>query len=158
MNISKFMTDINKENGNRLASVASLHDESIAERLYQSDFLLNDWMSAPFFGKGYGYSASGYVRTNNARYSYELIPVAMLMKLGIVGLLLYLSYWGWILYSLLKKRQEYVLHSAYLVGGLISLFIVSNTNPVFVNFVGITVFALFLLQWSTIKKTKKIIC
>lgn len=77
-----------------LASLASLAidrlvgtftDVSAQERFDQIEPLLAEWQRSPLFGAGFGASAF-LIRSEGAPYSYELTGLALLMKLGIVGI------------------------------------------------------------------------
>jgi len=137
---------------NRLTTTFSTEDKSVGERLYQFDCLIEKWEQHSFFGTGYGAFCRNYVRSESAPYSYELVPAAMLMKLGIIGFLLYWGGWLIMIAYALMLRRRCRLRSACFVGGLCGYAIVVNTNPMLVNFVGIAIFSLFYIQWAYLFK------
>ena len=67
-----------------------LQDDSIGVRLYQAKYLWKESLNHIVFGKGYG----GYVFINGKidkfkPYLYELDILSLLMKLGVVGCIIY---------------------------------------------------------------------
>ncbi|RBA24019.1 O-antigen ligase-like membrane protein [Herminiimonas fonticola] len=121
-------------------------DKSTAERMSQTGALLTKWEQRPFMGFGYGAFVSDHVRDPSRPFLYEMLPFALLMKLGIVGFGLYLiSIWGLILSVLYKKRGSY--EGVMFIGTVIAFFIAANTNPILYSFVGMTVVFFILIWW-----------
>jgi len=126
-----------------------LVDESVSERKIQAELLLKKWSERPWMGWGYGSYLPDHFSVDQAPYSYEMLPFALLMKLGVIGFAIYLAFWsGLILYTLKKGRPE---DSILFSSGLTAFLLASHTNPFLFNFVGISVVLFFLLWWASLK-------
>lgn len=116
--------------GQRLG--ATFSDESAEDRFDQFTPLVEAWQDRPVFGAGLG-SAAAMSRSDVAPYLYELTYVALLMKLGVVGMLCWIAA---MLVLLLRapmtdRRQACALASAA------TFLIATGTNPYLLNLVGI---------------------
>lgn len=121
-------------------------DESATERILQTKALLSQWEQRPLMGFGYGAFVSDHVRDPSRPFLYEMLPFALLMKLGIVGFSLYLiSLFGLILSVLYKKRGT--SEGLMFIGTVIAFFIAAHTNPILYSFVGMTVVFFILIWW-----------
>jgi len=79
-------------------------------------------------------------------YLYEMMPFALLMKLGIVGFGLYLAAIFGLLLSMVKgmvKSGNKLVFS----GATISFFLAANTNPILYSFVGMVAVSFILIWW-----------
>jgi hypothetical protein len=134
----------------RVLATKSGHDIGINERFEQSSYLFALFREHPLIGGGYGAYSKDYIRTTVAPFSYENMPVAMLAKLGLVGLsmsLIFPLYWA---ISTLARRRWWPRDCAALLGSATALIIASMTNPMLINFVGMGIVSVLLLQWSLI--------
>lgn len=123
-------------------------DESNNERKMQADLLIKMWSERPWMGWGYGAYVPDHFSDEQAPYSYEMLPFALLMKLGVIGFTMYLMFWaGLILYALKKTRSE---HGVLFAGGFSAFLLASHTNPFLFNFVGMSVVMFFLLWWASL--------
>jgi hypothetical protein len=132
----------------RFASTTSRDDASIGERISQAPYLLQLWEEHPLLGSGYGAYSLRHVRAQEAPYSYEHMPYALLAKLGLMGLLasgLFLAAWA---VTALQARPRAPPQVASFLGGCTALLIAEMTNPMVLNFVSMCIFACLLLQWS----------
>lgn len=121
-------------------------DSSANERFEQVGPLLDAWRDAPLLGHGFGAQAS-LIRSDEAPFSYELTVLALLMKLGAVGLvllvLLVAAPWS---AAWLRTRSAPACTSAAprnlrLCAGLASVLaflLAASTNPFLINFVGMS--------------------
>lgn len=119
-----------------------------AERLEQAGPLLDQFLSRPVLGSGFGSYASRVVRSDEAPFSYELTFYALLMKLGIVGALLLGVIFLMALRCVraeevaIKKPAEFALWTAFTTG----LWFSGATNPMVTNFVGMAVIVLLFID------------
>ncbi|BCJ93396.1 hypothetical protein acsn021_09650 [Anaerocolumna cellulosilytica] len=98
-------------------------------RLIQIKQLLNTWKERPLFGWGYGSSAINYLRSSEeVPYIYEMTGVALLMKIGITGIMLWLSYCLYLLWYILRNvlRNERVIAVTFIA---VALGISTQFNP-----------------------------
>ena len=103
---------------------------------------------APVLGSGYGAYAPGNVRSQEAPYSYEHMPYALLAKLGLLGVVgSGVFFAGWALTAWEARRRAPAPAGAFLGRGT-ALLIAEMTNPMVLNFVSMTIFACLLLQWA----------
>jgi hypothetical protein len=135
-------------NPSLLQSIGLSRDVSDVARVEQAEALLAAFSAHPFFGTGFGSYSTALVRSSEVMYSYELVFYALLMKLGLVGL-------GAISATLLLSlnvvrldefaRLNPVRHS-YWVAFTAGFWFAGATNPLAVNFVGMAVLLLLLID------------
>jgi hypothetical protein len=134
----------------RLVSTTSREDMSISARVEQAPHLLRLWYEHPFVGSGYGAYVPGYLRSQEAPYSYEHMPYALLAKLGLMGVLgngLFLA--GLALTAWQGRRRAPAQVAAFL-GSCSAPLIAEMTNPMVLNFVSMSIFACLLVQWASL--------
>lgn len=132
--------------GGLLSTVAervatTFSDTSADERYEQVEPLISAWQSSPLWGKGFGAAAS-LIRSDDAPYSYELTMLALLMKMGIVGvsslvvatLALWASAWS---KGRARTHAQPRRFSAALAS-IVALLLAGSTNPFLLNFVGMS--------------------
>ena len=132
----------------RFTSTTSREDASIGQRIDQAPYLLQLWSEHPIVGSGYGAHSSRYIRSQDAPYSYEHMPYALLAKLGVIGLLLsggFLAAWAGTAWQVRGRDTPQV---AAFLGSCTALLAAEMTNPMVLNFVSMCIFACLLLQWS----------
>jgi hypothetical protein len=132
----------------RFQSTTSRKDESIGARVEQAPYLLALWYEHPFVGSGYGAYSHANVRSQDAPYSYEHMPYALLAKLGLLGAVgsgVFFAGWGITAWGARRRAPAQV--AAYL-GACVALLVSEMTNPMVLNFVSMTIFACLLLQWA----------
>jgi len=132
----------------RLKSTTSREDVSIGARIEQAPYLLRLWYEHPVVGSGYGAYAHGHLRSQEAPYSYEHMPYALLAKLGLAGVLggaAFLAGWA---FSAWRVRRRAPAQVASFLGSCTALLIAEMTNPMVLNFVSMSIFACLLLQWA----------
>lgn len=132
----------------RFRSTTSREDTSISARLEQAPYLLQLWYEHPVVGSGYGAYSAGHLRSQDAPYSYEHMPYALLAKLGLLGVLvsgIFVSSWGLTAWEVRRRSPSRV---ASFLGACVALLIAEMTNPMVLNFVSMSIFACLLLQWA----------
>jgi hypothetical protein len=132
----------------RFKSTTSREDVSISARIEQAPYLLQLWYEHPVVGSGYGAYSPGHLRSQEAPYSYEHMPYALLAKLGLMGVLVsgtFVSGWG---LTAWERRRRAPAQVASFLGACVSLLIAEMTNPMVLNFVSMSIFACLLLQWA----------
>ena len=132
----------------RATSTTSRSDQSIGARLDQAGHLLRLWQEHPVIGNGYGAYVPGFVRSQEAPYSYEHMPYAILSKLGLLGVLaagLIVLGWGW---SAWRARHRAPGPAAAFLGASAALVVADMTNPLLLHFVSITIFGCLLVAWA----------
>jgi hypothetical protein len=132
----------------RFRSTTSREDVSISQRVEQAPYLLRFWYEHPVVGSGYGAHSPSYVRSQEAPYSYEHMPYALLAKLGIMGVLISgLFFAGWALTAWQARRRAPAQVASFL-GSCTALLVAEMTNPLVLNFVSMCIFGCLLLQWA----------
>lgn len=139
-----------RQGASRLASTTSREDVSISSRVEQAPFLLELWYAHPIMGSGYGAYVPGYLRSQEAPYSYEHMPYALLAKLGLAGVLANALLFAGLVFTVWQARRRAPVQAAAFLGGSTALLISEMTNPMVLNFVSMTIFACLLLQWASL--------
>jgi hypothetical protein len=111
-------------------------DDSAGDRVDQFGPLLAGWESAPVLGRGFG-SVASVVRSEQAPYLYELTYVALLMKLGGVGLTVFLAIPAILLARPLIRRAKLTPQQAASWVSILCILAASATNPYLLNLVGL---------------------
>jgi hypothetical protein len=132
----------------RFTSTTSGTDRSIGARSEQAPYLLQLWYEHPVLGSGYGAYSHKHVRSQEAPYSYEHMPFALLAKLGLLGVLgsgLFLAAWA---FTAWQARSRAPAQAASFLGSCAALLVAEMTNPLVLNFVSMSIFGCLLLQWA----------
>jgi hypothetical protein len=130
-------------------------DLSADTRKLQMGYLINSWRDAKFFGKGWGAYAKDFSGSVESNYSYEAVPFALLLKIGIVGVLMAIIWIASFIFratSLASRRFVSVLIGVFtflVVGGM--------TNPYIFNFIGMGIFVFVLLIFMNIEFEENLI-
>jgi len=112
----------------------SSRDEANSQRLAQFEPLLKKWHERPLIGHGYGAGVEDHIRAKEDPFSYEVVPLALLMKLGIIGCAGWAAFLAWLYAECWKNRTA--KETIVLAGNITGLFVIACTNPVLMNFVG----------------------
>jgi hypothetical protein len=134
----------------RFASTTSRDDPSIGARIEQAPYLLQLWYEHPLVGSGYGAFAPGHVRSQEAPYSYEHMPYALLAKLGLLGVAASGAFLAVLALTAWQVRRWDRAQAASFMGSGAALLFAEMTNPMVLNFVSMTIFACLLVQWSSL--------
>jgi O-antigen ligase len=131
------------------SSAQTRADESVSERVRQTGYLYEILAEHPIVGAGYGAYSNAYIRDARAPYSYENVPYALLAKLGIVGTAIFAGFF--LLLGVSALRASRVTREGWpehFCGSLIAFLIAAMTNPMLINFVGISILACLLVHWA----------
>lgn len=130
------------------------NNESNNIRKEQSNELLQEFSNQPIFGKGFGSTLdSGYIRSAEEPYSFELSYFELLYKLGIVGFSLFIIgivIFGLTLFQIKEKNTRVIFFAAF-----ISLLFISVTNPYIVSSLGILYLSITYAFTNSIYSIKK---
>ncbi len=137
-----------RRGASRLASTTSREDVSINARVEQAPYLLQLWYEHPVVGSGYGAFVPGHLRSQEAPYSYEHMPYALLAKLGLLGVLGNAVFFAGLALTAWQARRRAPAQVAAFLGSCTSLLIAEMTNPMVLNFVSMSIFACLLMQWA----------
>ena len=114
-------------------------------KLEQMQKLVEKWKESPVLGWGYGSYVEGYLRSEVSPFSYEMQLFALLMKIGILGLMI----WGIFFISqfalMIKYRRRCynnILTWLFLAD---SVAICVQTNPLLICFTGMSIVLLISL-------------
>lgn len=130
----------------RLAPLRPAHgDASMLDRRAQLPALLDAWAEHPWLGQGFGASAR-VVRSVESPFSYEVVPVALLMKMGVIGVAGVALFWAAVLHAVVRARAAAPRPALAVLGSLVALLVASGTNPYFLNFVGLGIAGALLVQ------------
>lgn len=135
--------------------LARIGSDSI--RYAQGNVLIGEIFKYPLFGNGFGSVIEGYQRL----FSFEQYILALVMKVGFFGLVVFYIYMKrWIKYyqnrklsSLSKKDKNRYIGNTI---GLISIFVLSATNPYLMNFVGFVFILFFVVDHSVLTYKNKL--
>jgi hypothetical protein len=117
-------------------------DTSNRGRIMQFQPLMDMARKHIILGNGYGSYAHDHPGPDPKQpWGYELQPVALLMKMGIVGCALWVLFLLWLLYRLWRiyRRAEDPAHRVIakgIIGGMLGLLFACSTNPTFATSVG----------------------
>jgi len=141
----------------RAVSTLDAQDRSVRIKLAQIPPLIGEWRSAPVFGQGFGASAEGFARSQETPFSYEMLAPALLMKLGVLGLLLWLVPLIYLLADGLRSANTpgTMDRGRFAVAGLVASALAVQTNPLLFNFVGMSMLLFYLLELSDIRDSRK---
>jgi len=126
----------------RMAGIFS--DVSAQERFEQVGPLLAEWRRFPLFGAGFGASAL-LIRSEEAPYSYELTGLALLMKLGIVGLLYLAACFAVLWKRAMPAARARTPSQCAALASILALVGAGLTNPLLLNAVGVSVLAFLFI-------------
>ncbi|MGV3022269.1 O-antigen ligase family protein [Streptococcus suis] len=117
------------------------------ERESQATALLNDWLKKPIFGYGIGVNARDSIRSYSVPGMYELSYHALLFQGGLIGLLIHLTLYFYIIVS--GYINGYRSNNQILkfgTTGLICLFIGNFSNPYIQSFDSLFIVFLILMM------------
>lgn len=116
-----------------------------AERSLQNAALQEKWSQSKLFGFGYGAYAEDCIRNEQYPYMYESLLPAMLMKLGLAGLLV----WGIFVVALVvfavKAMWKKPIKFWCWIGTALAYAMAVQTNPFLFTFAGISLILYLLL-------------
>jgi len=132
-----------------------------SERYDQVSAIFISFSDSLFWGKGFGASAEGLIRSEIAPWSYEMSIAALLMKLGLIGVLfiLHLLFASLVIpficsireisgsSDVLVNKEMWVLASAG-----VSYLLVVSTNPFLFSLVGFSTVFVFYSWYVFIAK------
>jgi hypothetical protein len=131
-----------------LSTIGLARDASDVDRVEQATALLSQFQAHPLVGTGFGSYVYQVIRGADAPYSYELVFYALLMKLGVIGMIALVLILGLAL-KLAGARKvastrssDFALWTAFMTG----LWFAGATNPMVTNFVGMTIVVLVFVD------------
>ncbi|MGJ4748423.1 hypothetical protein ACQV5M_18830, partial [Leptospira sp. SA-E8] len=89
-------------------------------------------------------------------FLYEMVPFALLMKLGLIGFCIYLLFIFYPIYRLLISFKSLEVDKLILMAGIVAFLIQIHTNPVFFSFTGMLIYSFFLWCWLVIENQKRL--
>ena len=113
--------------------------ESNSIKIEQMWKLLDRWKTSPIIGYGYGSYVEGYLRSEEAPFSYEMQLPALLMKIGIAGLLIWICFFVIQFIEMIYNRKREWIHVFAWLFLLTSLVICVQTNPLLISFTGMSI-------------------
>lgn len=113
-------------------------------KIEQAKKLLDKWSEHPIVGHGYGSYIEDYLRSESAVFSYEMTSFALLMKIGLLGALIWAIFALSMVVAAYSKYKENLRHFAVWLAISVCFFITIQTNPLLFSPNGMT-FILFLL-------------
>ena len=100
-------------------------------RLEQLSKLLESCLNNNLLGAGHGIEVQGYPRNPEHPWRYELVWIALLHRVGILGTIIYLIPFFFTFFRAGKKLLSYNLdhEERFMLTSLFSVFLASQTNP-----------------------------
>lgn len=112
-------------------------------RVQQIDALMEQYVSAPYFGQGLGGYVKNFIRDGGLTYSYEVQWVAFLMQFGLIGITLLMVPIGLISAPFLLRSSFSRIHWAFF--GLFLIWLLSGfTNPFLISLASGIIYSMFL--------------
>lgn len=119
--------------------------ESNQIKLEQMKRLTAKWLQSPILGWGYGSYVEGYLRSEVSPFSYEMQFFALMMKIGIVGMGIWLVLFGAQVILQIRrgiKHKNRISTWAFLT---VSMGVCVQTNPLLICFTGMSIIILISL-------------
>jgi hypothetical protein len=102
-------------------------------RVKQSIALYNGWIESPLFGHGINSYSKEVIRSGSTPWSYEQVYQALLYQAGILGVAMFFTYIGLIIFNLYCKAGRLgLIENKYFLGilvGFICFVIAGASNP-----------------------------
>ncbi|MDR6671377.1 O-antigen ligase family protein [Rhizobium sp. 1399] len=153
---ARFSLSVFDTESDKLDSTADnvVNDEGASDRFKQAEKLFEMWRERPIFGYGYGAYAKDLVRHQDRPFLYEMVPFALLMKLGAVGFGLYLLFMLFVAYRVWCLIPTHPVAPA-LLSGFVSYILQVHTNPVFYSLTGMFIFSFLIMLWMLLEVVVK---
>lgn len=121
---------------------------SDSERTDQAAALLGQFATHPVLGTGFGSFAPQDVRPSDTPSSYELVFHALLMKLGIVGMILLVALLalGLDIAGIAARARAHPRRFASWAAFTTGFWFAGATNPIVTNFIGMAIIVLLLVD------------
>lgn len=119
----------------RILRSFDLSEPSNKDRFGDAPVLWEKFKEHPVEGNGFGTTIEGVVKSTENPYSFELIPLEFPMKLGILGSLIWFTFFacmGLEMKRAIARAPEIPLEKCVLIGsagGLCAILVASMTNP-----------------------------
>ena len=115
---------------------AAVSNQIKIEQMYK---LLDKWKESPIWGHGYGSYVEGYLRSEEAPFSYEMQLFALLMKIGVLGLGIWLVFFIVQMIYMFRSKFKNVNNIISWLFLLMVIVICVQTNPLLISFIGMSV-------------------
>lgn len=130
--------------------------ESNQIKLEQAKKLSEKWLEAPVFGWGYGSFVDGYLRSQEAPFSYEMQFFALLMKIGFFGVSIWVIFFILQCMSMIKQIKKNFYKGVSWLFLLTAVALCVQTNPLLISFTGMSVILFIcLLSIEDVEVSKK---
>ncbi len=113
--------------------------ESNSIKIEQMGRLLEKWKNSPIVGYGYGSFVEGYTRSDEAPFSYEMQFFALLMKIGVGGMAIWVLFFIFQFIEMAKIKSCDAIHVFAWLFLLAAIVICVQTNPLLISFTGMSV-------------------
>lgn len=111
------------------------NDLSNSIRSEQARYLIDEFLNYPILGKGFGATLdSGYTRSAEIPYSFELSYLELLYKLGLFGFAIFLA--CLLMFFFVVKSTSDLKFRKILIASLLVFFFISFSNPYIVSSLG----------------------
>ena len=87
----------------------------------------------------YKRQVEGYLRSEVAPFSYEMQLFSLLMKIGILGLIIWIGFFALQFIVMIKKKSHNLVHIFAWLFLLMALVVCVQTNPLLISFTGMSV-------------------
>lgn len=135
--------DVKDTTGSKKKKAKKLDEAGAAEsnsiKIEQMGKLLQKWKGSPIVGYGYGSYVEGYLRSKEAPFSYEMQLFALLMKIGILGLAIWVGFFVLQFLTMIKGKKHNWIHIFAWLFLLTALVVCVQTNPLLISFTGMSV-------------------
>ena len=107
--------------------------DSNTEKLIQIKKLVSQWKQKPLSGYGYGSYIHSYQRSKTAIYAYEMTSFALLMKVGVLGIIFWFLFFFFFSRHVFRVTGNDRFHFAAWLAILIGFLISIQTNPLLIT-------------------------
>lgn len=112
--------------------------ESNSIKIEQMGKLIEKWKDSPIIGHGYGSYVEGYLRSEVAPFSYEMQFFSMIMKIGVLGMIIWIGFFILQFIEMIKNGSQNWIHIFAWIFLLTALVICVQTNPLLISFTGMS--------------------
>ncbi len=107
--------------------------DSNTEKLIQINQLVSQWKQKPITGYGYGSYIPSYQRSKTAVYAYEMTFFALLMKVGVFGIIFWILFFVFFLRHIFRLTRDDRFHFAAWLAILLGFLVSVQTNPLLIT-------------------------
>ena len=144
----------------RILRSFDMTEPSNKDRFGDAPVLWEKFKEHPLWGNGFGTTIEGVVKSTENPYSFELVPLEVLMKLGVLGPIMWFAFlarMGLEMKRAIARAPETLLEKSVLIGsagGFCAFLVAGMTNPYFNSSIGMGMMIFFALVVDLIQNNE----